>query len=98
MRWRPTTPDPQVQDFVRDTRPADKDLKYAPLTGTMPERPKLKSKDELKASIDALDKRGGALRQRGAGVASADSGSTVRKLTAAAAESRRRAAEDYETK
>lgn len=31
---------PQAQDFVRETRPSAKDLKYTPLTGKDPERPK----------------------------------------------------------
>ena len=31
---------PQARDFVRETRPAAKDLTYTPLTGTDPERPK----------------------------------------------------------
>ena len=31
---------PRAQDFVRETRPAAKDLTYTPLTGTDPERPK----------------------------------------------------------
>ena len=95
MKWRPTTPDPEVQDFVKASRPAG-ELDYAPLSGPKIERPKLKSKDELKASVHALDAKAEALRRRGAATASADGGAVARRLQAAGAESRRRAAEDFE--
>ncbi len=40
------TPDPK--DFVKDHRPPVSRLKYEPLTGTDPERPKLRTPAELK--------------------------------------------------
>ena len=38
---------PEAKDFVRETRPPPDSLAYQPVTGTDPERPKLKSKAEL---------------------------------------------------
>jgi hypothetical protein len=38
---------PEAKDFVRDTRPPPDSLAYQPVTGTDPERPKLRSKAEL---------------------------------------------------
>lgn len=95
LKWRPTTPDPEVKDFVRESRPAG-DLKYAPLSGPKAERPPLKSKKDLKAMVDGMDGRAAALRRRGGGTATAGN-ATARQLQAAAAESRRRAAEAFGT-
>ena len=95
LKWRPTTPDPEVQEFVRDSRPAG-ELKYAPLSGPKVERPPLKSKKDLKAMVDGMDGRAAALRRRGGGGTSAGN-ATARQLQAAAAESRRRAAEAFGT-
>ena len=66
LKWRPTTSDPEVKDFVRESRPAG-ELKYAPLTGAKVERPPLKSKTDLKAMVDGMDGRAAALRRRGGG-------------------------------
>jgi hypothetical protein len=38
---------PEAKDFVRETRPPPDSLAYQPVTGTDPERPKLRSKAEL---------------------------------------------------
>ncbi|MGC2220965.1 MAG: hypothetical protein WA624_00620 [Methylocella sp.] len=38
---------PEAKDFVRDTRPPPESLAYQPVTGTDPERPKLRNKAEL---------------------------------------------------
>lgn len=46
---------PKEKDFVRDTRPPTEALGYQPLTGTDPERPKLRTKAELKALESELD-------------------------------------------
>ena len=40
---------PEAKDFVRETRPPPDGLAYQPVTGTDPERPKLKSKAEIEA-------------------------------------------------
>ena len=40
---------PEAKDFVRETRPPPDSLAYQPVTGTDPERPKLRSKAELEA-------------------------------------------------
>jgi hypothetical protein len=40
---------PEAKDFVRETRPPPDGLAYQPVTGTDPERPKLRSKAELEA-------------------------------------------------
>jgi hypothetical protein len=47
---------PEAKDFVRNSRPAPDSLAYQPLTGTDPERPKLKTKDELKALESELER------------------------------------------
>ena len=95
LKWRPTTPDPQVQDFVKGSRPAG-ELKYAPLTAPKVERPPLKSGKDLKAMVDGMDGRAAGVRGKGAAAAGSSAGaSTTRQLQAAAAESRRRAAEAF---
>ncbi|MGH6869355.1 MAG: hypothetical protein ACREDA_10925, partial [Methylocella sp.] len=38
---------PEAKDFVRETRPPPASLAYQPVTGTDPERPKLRSKVKL---------------------------------------------------
>ena len=38
---------PEAKDFVRETQPPPDSLAYQPVTGTDPERPKLRSKAEL---------------------------------------------------
>jgi hypothetical protein len=40
---------PEAKDFVRETRPPPDSLAYQPVTGTDPERPKLRSRAELEA-------------------------------------------------
>lgn len=50
MSTRLWTDVPKARDFVRETRPAAKDLDYTPLTGKDPERPKPRDK----ANIEAL--------------------------------------------
>jgi hypothetical protein len=46
---------PEAKGFVHDTRPPDDTLSYQPVTGTDPERPKLRSKAELKALESELE-------------------------------------------
>jgi hypothetical protein len=46
---------PEAKDFVRETRPPPDSLAYQPVTGTDPERPKLRSKAELKALESELE-------------------------------------------
>lgn len=46
---------PEAKDFVRETRPPPDNLTYQPVTGTDPERPKLKSKAELEALESELE-------------------------------------------
>ncbi len=38
---------PESKDFVKERRPPPERMDYTPLTGTDPERPKLRSKPEL---------------------------------------------------
>lgn len=95
LKWRPTTPDPQVQEFVKESRPAG-EMKYAPLVAPKVKRPPLKSAKDLKAMVDGMDGRATALRGKGAAAAGSPAGAnTARQLQAAAAESRRRAAEAF---
>jgi hypothetical protein len=47
---------PEAKDFVRETRPPPDSLAYQPVTGTDPERPKLRSKAELKALQSELER------------------------------------------
>ena len=47
---------PEAKDFVRETRPPPDSLAYQPVTGTDPERPKLKSKAELEALQSELER------------------------------------------
>jgi hypothetical protein len=47
---------PEAKDFVRATRPPPDSLAYQPVTGTDPERPKLRSKAELKALESELER------------------------------------------
>jgi hypothetical protein len=47
---------PEAKDFVRETRPPPDSLAYQPVTGTDPERPKLRSKVELKALESELER------------------------------------------
>ena len=46
---------PEAKDFVRETRPPPDSLAYQPVTGTDPERPKLRSKAELEALESELE-------------------------------------------
>jgi hypothetical protein len=47
---------PEAKDFVRDTRPPPDSLAYQPVTGTDPERPKLRSKTELEDLESELER------------------------------------------
>jgi hypothetical protein len=47
---------PEAKEFVRDTRPPPDSLAYQPVTGTDPERPKLRSKTELEALESELER------------------------------------------
>lgn len=47
---------PEAKDFVRETRPPPDSLAYQPVTGTDPERPKLRSKAELEALEGELER------------------------------------------
>jgi hypothetical protein len=47
---------PEAKDFVRETRPPPDNLAYQPVTGTDPERPKLRSKAELEALANELER------------------------------------------
>ncbi len=47
---------PEAKDFVRETRPLPDSLAYQPVTGTDPERPKLRSKVELEALESELER------------------------------------------
>ena len=93
-KWRPTTPDPQQQDFVKASRPDERALTYQRLRDPKIERPKLKAKAEVKTMVGDLDAKAAALRARGAAAANAGN-ATARQLQAAGAESRRRALEDF---
>jgi hypothetical protein len=57
---------PEAKDFVRETRPPPDSLGYQPVTGTDPERPKLRSKVELEALKNELE-RAAAHNDRNAG-------------------------------
>jgi hypothetical protein len=57
---------PEAKDFVRETRPPPDSLAYQPVTGTDPERPKLRSKVELEALKSELE-RAAAHNDRNAG-------------------------------
>jgi hypothetical protein len=57
---------PEAKDFVRETRPPPDSLAYQPVTGTDPERPKLRSKAELDALKSELE-RAAAHNERHAG-------------------------------
>jgi hypothetical protein len=46
---------PEAKDFVRETRPPPDSLAYQPVTGTDPDRPKLRSKAELEALANELE-------------------------------------------
>ena len=98
LKWRPTTPDPEVKDFVKASRPADDQLKYNSLNAPKQERPKLKTKDEMNAMVKGLDEKGAMLKGRGAVFDKTDAAGLTRSLGAAAAESRRRAAVDFAVK
>ncbi len=47
---------PEAKDFVRETRPPPDSLAYQPVTGTDPERPKIRSKVELEALESELER------------------------------------------
>jgi hypothetical protein len=47
---------PEAKDFVRETRPPPDSLAYQPVTGTDPERPKLRSKAELEGLESELER------------------------------------------
>jgi hypothetical protein len=49
---------PEAKDFVRDSRPPPDSLAYQPVTGTDPDRPKLRSKAELQALQGDLEHAG----------------------------------------
>jgi hypothetical protein len=95
MKWRPTTEAGEMKDFVKQTRPSEDQLQYTPLTGDTPDRPKVKSKNELGATMSGLDKAAAAARARGAALGGADRAEAARRVQAAA-ESRRRAVEAFE--
>ena len=57
---------PEAKDFVRETRSPPDSLAYQPVNGTDPERPKLKSKVELEALENELE-RAGSRNDRKAG-------------------------------
>lgn len=61
---------PEAKDFVRESRPPPDSLDYQPVTGTDPERPKPKTKDELK-SLEAELERAAEHNLRSAGRRSA---------------------------
>jgi hypothetical protein len=46
---------PEAKDFVRETRPPPDSLAYQPVTGSNPERPKLRNKVELEALETELE-------------------------------------------
>ncbi len=46
---------PEAKGFVQETRPPTDTLGYQPVTGTDPERPKLRTKAELKALQSELE-------------------------------------------
>jgi len=58
---------PEARDFVRENRPAEADLEYQPLTGTDPERPKVKTKAEIEA-LQAELEGAGARNEKRAGL------------------------------
>jgi hypothetical protein len=47
---------PEAKDFVRETRRPPDSLAYQPVTGTDPERPKLRNKEELQALQGELER------------------------------------------
>lgn len=47
---------PEAKDFVRETRQPADGLAYQPVTGTDPERPKLRNKEELQALEGELER------------------------------------------
>ncbi|MGH6935094.1 MAG: hypothetical protein ACRED2_02745 [Methylocella sp.] len=57
---------PEAKDFVRETRPPSDSLGYQPVTGTDPDRPKLRSRVELEALKNELE-RAAAHNDRNAG-------------------------------
>ncbi len=57
---------PEAKDFVRETRPPPDSLAYRPVTGTDPERPKLRSKVELE-SLESELERAASHNDRNAG-------------------------------
>jgi hypothetical protein len=46
---------PEAKDFVRGTRQSPDSLAYQPVTGSDPERPKLRNKEELQALQGELE-------------------------------------------
>jgi hypothetical protein len=93
-RWRPVAEPAPMPDFVRRTRPAESELDYVPLTPAKVDRPKVKSKEELAATLRGLDKAAAGVKARGAAVGAGGKADAARVLQAAA-ESRRRAVEDF---
>jgi hypothetical protein len=55
LQTRLWTDTPEPKGFVRDHRPPADRLEYQPLTGTDPERPKLRTPEELKALETELE-------------------------------------------
>jgi hypothetical protein len=69
---------PEAKDFVRETRPPPDSLAYQPVTGTDPERPKLRSKAELDALKSELE-RAAAHNERRMGIKKSVSAKTVKR-------------------
>jgi hypothetical protein len=55
MKWRPAKEAPAMPDFVRQTRPAEEQLGYTPLTDKEPPRPSRKTPAELAATVGKMD-------------------------------------------
>ncbi len=73
---------PPAQDFVRDTRPAPKDLKYTPLTGVDPDRPKPRDPANVLALQAELEAAGVHNAARGDGLRPATKARNARKHAA----------------
>lgn len=50
---------PEAKDFVRQSRPPEASLDYQPVTGADPDRPKLRTADELKTLQSELEQAAG---------------------------------------
>ena len=60
-----TTTVPEAEDFVRQSRPAAKDLDYTPLTGADPVRPKPRDKANIMALQAELEHAGAVTQAKG---------------------------------